>query len=145
MIIGIGGVSRSGKTTLALQMKATYEAKGHTVVVLHQDDYVQPEAQIPLVRDRVDWECPESMDFERLRVAVEEAAQRADYVIVEGILVFYDPAVNALFNERILLEIDRNTFLERRALETRWGVEPLWFREYVWESYLKYGKIGYQP
>jgi nicotinamide/nicotinate riboside kinase len=143
MIIGIGGVSRSGKTTLALEMKASYEAKGHRVVVLHQDDFVQPEDKIPLIHDRIDWECPASMDFERLHAAITEAAQRADYVIAEGILVFYDPKVNALFDERILLEIDRDTFLERRALETRWGVEPLWFREYVWESYLKYGKIGY--
>lgn len=141
MIIGIGGVSRSGKTTRALELKTTYEQEGKTVAVLHQDDFTQPKRLIPRIRYKIDWEHPGSMDFRRLEKAILEAREKYDIVIAEGILVFYDPAVDALFDERILLEIDRDTFMERRAKEIRWGREPRWYLEYVWESYLRWGKL----
>jgi nicotinamide/nicotinate riboside kinase len=143
MIIGIGGVSRSGKTTLALRKKAELEAlhPGTKAHVIHQDDYVQPVERIPMIRDRTDWECPESMDFERLYAAITDARSRYDWVIAEGILIFYDPKVNALFDERITLHIDRDTFMARRAQETRWGPEPEWYLEHVWNSHLVFSGI----
>ena len=141
MIIGIGGVSRSGKTTRALELKTTYEQQGKTVAVLHQDDFTQPKRLIPRIRYKIDWEHPGSMDFRRFEKEILAAQEKFDIVIAEGILVFYDPAVNALFDERILMEIDRDTFMERRAKEIRWGREPRWYLEYVWESYLRWGKL----
>lgn len=143
MVIGIGGVSRSGKTTSALELKVQYEQLGKTALVLHQDDFTQPKRLIPRIRYKIDWEHPGSMDFRRFEKAILEARENYDVVIAEGILVFYDPAINALFDERILMEIDRETFLERRSKEVRWGREPRWYLEYVWESYLRWGKIGY--
>lgn len=139
MVIGIGGVSRSGKTTRALELQAQYQQQGKTVAVLHQDDYTQPKKKIPRVRYKIDWEHPGSMDFRRFEQAILDAQQAHDVVIAEGILAFYDPAVNALFDERIFMEIDRETFLERRSKEVRWGREPRWYLEYVWESYLRWG------
>ena len=143
MVIGIGGVSRSGKTTRALDLQASFEKAGKTAVVLHQDDYTRPKRLIPRIRYKIDWEHPGSMDFRRLEKAILDARAQYDVVIAEGILVFYDPAVNALFDERYLMEIDRNTFLDRRTKETRWGREPRWYIEYVWDSYLRWGKIGF--
>lgn len=142
MVIGIGGVSRSGKTTRALELKTAFEKQGKTVAVIHQDDFTQPKRLIPRIRYKIDWEHPGSMDLRRFEKAILNARDQYDMVIAEGILVFYDPAVNALFDERIFMEIDRDTFLERRSKEIRWGREPRWYLEYVWDSYLRWGKIG---
>jgi nicotinamide/nicotinate riboside kinase len=141
MIVGIGGVSRSGKTHLARQMRADWEAEGYLAKVLHQDDFVRPEAEIPKVRDRTDWECPESMDFDLFFEAIQQAQKNYDHVVAEGILVFYDPRINALFDDRLVMVIDRPTFLHRRARERRWGPEPVWYREYVWECFLRHGLV----
>lgn len=143
MIIGIGGVSRSGKTTRALALKAAFEKQDKSVMVLHQDDFTRPKRLIPRIRYKIDWEHPDSMDFRRFEKAILDARNHYDVVIAEGILVFYDPGVNALFDERILMETDRDTFLDRRSKETRWGREPRWYLEYVWDAYLRWGKIGY--
>lgn len=140
LLIGIGGASRSGKSTLALQLQAEYEAQGLSVAVLHQDNFAFPEAQLPIIRDHLDWDRPESMDFRRLEAAIVQAHTQFDVVIAEGILIFYDPQINCLFNRRIFIEIDKALFLEHRAQETRWGQEPDWYAEYVWESHLRWGR-----
>lgn len=140
MIIGIGGPSRSGKSTLALEMKAAFEREGRSVCIFDQDQFAFPEADLPRIQDRADWERPESMDFRRLEAAVREAADRFDVVIAEGILIFFDPALNALFDRRIFIDIDKEQYLERRRRETRWGPEPDWYLEYVWNCHLKWGR-----
>ena len=69
MIIGIGGVSRSGKSTLAALIYRLYTEGGQTAIVLAQDDFVFPTEQIPKIRngseEEIDWEIPESIDFQR--------------------------------------------------------------------------------
>ncbi|MCD8539075.1 MAG: hypothetical protein LRY55_04405 [Leadbetterella sp.] len=47
MIIGIGGVSRSGKSTLARMLVNHFRDSGKTAIALNQDDFVFPTVQIP--------------------------------------------------------------------------------------------------
>ena len=144
MVIGIGGASRSGKSSLARQLAAEYKAAGKSVLVLDQDDFAFPEADLPRIRDRADWDQPASMDFRRLQEHIWAAWARYEVVLVEGILVFYDPEVNALFDRRSFLEFDKARFWERRKQETRWGEEPDWYLEHVWEAHLKYGRRNFE-
>jgi nicotinamide/nicotinate riboside kinase len=142
MIIGIAGVSRSGKTTLADLIQKKLIEQGETVIVLHQDDYVMPENEIPKIRHRIDWECPQSIDFQRFKSKILEEKTAYKHVITEGLLNFWDKDINLLFEKKIFVEISKKTYLERRQKEKRWGFEPKWFYEHVWQSYLKYGKHG---
>jgi nicotinamide/nicotinate riboside kinase len=142
MIIGIAGVSRSGKTTLADLIQKKLVEQGETSIVVHQDDYVMPESEIPKIRHRIDWECPQSIDFQRFKSEILEAKKHYKHVITEGLLNFWDEDINLLFDKKIFVEISKQTFLERRNKEKRWGFEPKWFYEHVWQSYLKYGKNG---
>ncbi len=140
MVIGIGGVSRSGKTSLAFLIQRLLEEHGQTAVVLSQDNFVLPENLIPKIKHRTDWECPESVDFQRYRHTILEKKKTHTYVITEGLLNFWDAETDALFDRRLFVTINKDIFLARRAEEKRWGFEPKWFIEYVWKSYLKYGK-----
>ncbi|MEM1406703.1 MAG: hypothetical protein AAGG59_08010 [Bacteroidota bacterium] len=135
MIIGIGGCSRSGKSTIAAALAD--ELQNSTILSL--DDYAFPEKNLPIVHNRRDWEIPEAYNFDRLMAEIEKIKIDYSVVIVEGILVFYDVRIARMFHKRILMQIDKNTFLVRRRQEVRWGSEPDWFIEYVWSSFLKYG------
>lgn len=142
MVIGIGGASRSGKSFLARQLAAEYKAAGKSVLVLDQDDFAFPEDELPRIRDRADWDHPLSLDFRRLQEHIRAARARYEVVLVEGILVFFDLEVNDLFDRRIFLVLDKVRFWERRKRETRWGEEPDWYLEHVWEAHLKYGRLN---
>jgi nicotinamide/nicotinate riboside kinase len=140
MVIGIGGVSRSGKTSLAFLIKKIAEQNGKTAVVISQDDFAFDEKSIPKIRHRTDWECPESIDFQRYRNEILEQKKVNQYVITEGLLNFWDTETDALFDYRFFVSIKKDIFLNRRLAEKRWGFEPKWFIEHVWKSYLKYGQ-----
>lgn len=139
MIIGIGGPSRSGKSTLARLLVNHYRDSGQTAIVLYQDDFVFPTAQIPMVRDKVDWECPESLNFDLLNEVVDFYKQKFEVVIVDGFLAFYDATLLNKYDKKVFVEVSKETFLTRKEQDLRWGFIPRWFFEHIWESYLKYG------
>ena len=139
MIIGIGGVSRAGKTKLARRLQKYFRQQGRSVRLLHQDEFVFPESEIPKVKGRVDWEHPGSIDFSRFRESIVKASQQYDVVIAEGLMAFCDEETNRLYEKCFFVEISKPTFLRRKAADQRWGEEPEWYVEHIWESYLKYG------
>ncbi|MDZ7881187.1 MAG: hypothetical protein U5L45_26205 [Saprospiraceae bacterium] len=142
MTIGIAGVSRSGKTSLAFLIKRLMEERGETAIVLSQDDFVFAESEIPKIRHRTDWECPESIDFTKYKQAIVDNKAAYQHVITEGLLNFWDADTDALFDRRLFTIVDKQTFFDRRLQEKRWGFEPKWFIEHVWKSYLKYGQTA---
>ncbi len=137
--IGIGGVSRAGKTSLSNYIKSLYPKK--SVYLIEMDNFVRNEADIPKIKDYTDWEHPISVDFDKIKNRLKEAICQYDIVITEGILIFYSEELNRLFDKRIFINIPKNMFFKRRLQEKRWGAEPDWYLDYVWESYLKYGKL----
>jgi len=142
MIVGIGGVSRAGKTTLANLMAKLFLARNKSVVIIHQDEYVHEERDIPKIKDRIDWEHPASIRTDDFRNAVIEANESHDLVIAEGLLCFNDPELTKRMDRKILVTIAKETFLERKKEDLRWGSEPdpAWYMEHIWESYLRYGQ-----
>ena len=139
MIIGIGGVSRSGKTSLAGFIKDFYPDR--ETRILCQDSFVIPEDEIPKINREIDWECPESIDWNRFHNVLKEAAKENDIVIAEGLMVFYYPEITKLFDRKIFIEIPESLFRKRKATDTRWGSFPNWYVDHIWESFLKYGNV----
>lgn len=138
-IIGIGGVSRSGKSTLARKLSAHFSDK--RVCIFDQDDFVKPEAEIPKVQDRTDWEHPASIDVDALVSEIYAAQAHHDLIIVEGLLAFHFDELTRLYDLTIFMQIDFEMFLFRRQKETRWGAEPDWYIRHVWEAHLPYGQF----
>lgn len=144
MVIGIGGVSRSGKSTLGIFIYQLFTEGGQTAVVLSQDDYVFPIEQIPKIYNgeevEIDWEIPESIDFQRYKNAILDAQKQFDHVITEGLLNFYDAEINSLFDKFLFVDIPKPTFLTRKTADKRWGDVPDWYIEHIWASYGRLGK-----
>lgn len=104
------------------------------------DDYVVSKEELPLWTDgqgiqHPDWEHPSSVDIELFSGAVVKALESNEVVVVEGILLFHFPELNRLFDQRILMEIDKETFLMRRRSDSRWGKPNEAYIEHVWEAY----------
>jgi uridine kinase len=139
MIIGIGGMSRSGKTTLAHQMAADY-TKG-SVVVLSLDDYALPEKDIPMIGDMIDWEHPESIDFDKYYLDIFDAGHQFDLVLAEGFLIFLHEPLRKLFDKKVCVTVTREEFERRRKLQY---TEPYWYLDHIWDSYYLY-QGRYEP
>lgn len=136
MIIGIGGVSRSGKSFLANKMRSQLKDS----IVLHQDDFVFPEENLPRVHNQIDWEHPSTINFTKLGESIKQVANAHRYVIVEGFLIFYYEALTSLFDYKIFLEIDNHTFVQRKRNDERWGKVSENYQQHIWESYLRFGR-----
>ncbi|MCF6171998.1 MAG: hypothetical protein L3J66_13570 [Bacteroidales bacterium] len=141
MIIGIGGVSTAGKSSLAFQISKQFEF-GAKVKILCQDDFIRPESEIPRIKSHIDWECPRSINHEMYFQALQRERKVNDIVISEGLFAFNDERVSALYNKRIFLMISEETFWNRKTADLRWGKEPEWYIRHIWNNYLKYGKIA---
>ena len=72
LLIGISGVSSSGKTTLSRLLRDILSP--HTqAFILHEDDFYKTDAEIPLnaaAGNIADWDCLESIDLPALEAAL---------------------------------------------------------------------------
>lgn len=141
MIIGIGGVSRAGKTSLAMLIQNWFGKD--QVKILHQDDYIQPIDKMPNINGHTDWEHPLSYDFIGLQKAIKRERKHFKIIIVEGLLVFASGQLVKLFDKCMFLKINKETFLSRKTLDNRWGEEPDWYIEHIWNSHFIFGGIPY--
>jgi uridine kinase len=132
-LILIGGVSRSGKTTLAKQLSLLLP----NTRIISQDDFVLPSSSLPLIRDRYDWDSPESIDWSILYRHITQELTQHEHVILEGIFAYNSQKINRLSDYNIYLSLDQSTFQERRKKETRWGTEPSWYMAHVWNAHIR--------
>jgi uridine kinase len=137
LIIGIAGGSGSGKTTIA---ESIVQAIGtDSVVLIQQDAYYRDQTDLPLEeRAKVNYDHPDSMETELLIAHLEallagRAIDRPVYdftihnrshetvrveprrvVILEGILVLYEPGLRALMGLKVYVDTDPDLRLARR-------------------------------
>lgn len=148
IFLGIGGISRSGKSTLSHAIKDFINAQQDCYIeIIHQDDFVKEENLIPTIQNHIDWEHPDSIDWVKLHSEIEIRRSKLDnysnsklkVLILEGLLAFYDEKLNLMFDEKILVQIDEELFYQRKSTDDRWGIEPRWYQEHIYRSFLKYG------
>jgi len=136
MIIGIGGISNSGKSRLAEQIQRYFSEKKSKV--LCQDNFARPTPTIPKINGHTNWEIPESLDFDRFYSEIIKQAETFEWVIAEGLFVFYEKRLLELYDKMIFLSISKKTFLKRKKLDLRWGREPEWYMEHIWNSHFDF-------
>ena len=136
-VIGICGGSGSGKTTLAEAVARRLAAEG--VTRLDFDAYYRP-LPVGTAAGEYNFDHPDALDVELFRAHLEalragraieapvydfathaRAAETrplrpAPWVVVDGILLFHDPAIVALIDYRIFVETPEPTRRARREL-----------------------------
>jgi len=137
LIIGLAGGSGSGKTTIA---RSIVEAVGRDdVVLLQHDAYYRDQSHLPLEeRAKVNYDHPDSLETDLLVRHLEDllagkAVERPVYdftvhnrsaesvrvepkpaIIVEGILVLYEPELRRLMDLKIYVDTDPDLRVLRR-------------------------------
>ena len=57
---------------------------------------------IPKIKNKTDWESPQSIDFKQYREVIELFRTRFDIVIAEGLFAFYDENIYQLYDKKFL-------------------------------------------
>ena len=137
LIIGICGASGSGKSTMAKSLAARLR---EPCIYIKQDSYYKDHPDMSFEeRARINYDEPEAFEHDALRsdlmrlrngqpITAKEydytqhrrcdpgvTIQPADVVLVEGIHVFYDPAVRDLMDFKIYIQVDPDVCLLRRV------------------------------
>lgn len=137
LIIGLAGGSGSGKTTIAESIVATLGSDA--VALIQHDAYYRDQTHLPIEeRARVNYDHPDSLESDLLvhhleRLLAGEAIDRPVYdftvhnrapetvrveprpaVVVEGILVLYEPELRRLMDLKVYVDTDPDLRIARR-------------------------------
>lgn len=136
-IIGIAGGSGSGKSTFAKRLK---EAFPDQIALISCDNYYLPHDELPLEdRARLNYDAPEALEFDLMvrhlealksgqsalcpvydftrhtRSDAVTEIQSRPIILIDGILIFHDPALRACMDLKIYVETDADERILRRA------------------------------
>jgi uridine kinase len=137
LIVGVAGGSGSGKSTVARKLAELLTEI--SVASVSMDAYYRNMTHLTLdERKQLNWDHPDVVDMELLgdqlealaggaaidkpvydfvthrRVARTEVVAGADVVIVDGILLYWDPRVRSLCDIRIFVDVEADIRLIRR-------------------------------
>ncbi|XP_072261220.1 nicotinamide riboside kinase 2 [Pyxicephalus adspersus] len=155
IIIGIGGVTNGGKTTLTKRLIATLPNS----CVVHQDDFFKPPDQIEVGEDGFkQWDVITSLDMEAMVNTVtawvenpvkfarshgksRSASSNSDVqiLILEGFLLYNNKLLASMCTERYYLTIPYDECKRRRSGRNYTVPDPPGlFDGHVWPMYLKH-------
>ena len=72
--------------------------------------------------------------------AVRREKQNNDIVISEGLFAFHDDNLSKLYDKKLFLFVDKDTFKLRKLRDKRWGKVPEWYIDHIWDSYIIKGR-----
>ena len=145
LVIGITGISRSGKSTLAKKLAEFYNTKN----VLYMDDFLVHKGILKTdnkwkngTSPIADWEDPNCYDIDKFIYKLEELKSNRNYttnlnnniIIVEGFLLFSRKDVFDLVDYKIYIDIDKEVARERRK-STKFYHSDYYFDEYIWKGF----------
>ncbi|CAG0913007.1 unnamed protein product [Notodromas monacha] len=143
IVIGIGGCSSSGKTTLASWLARCY--KKPVVISLDKfylmEDNPKLEKVIPEL-NMFNYDHISAFDVRAIVRAVKDAIRKEsiDLVVVEGIVVFEIPSLQDFFTRKYFLKLDSEEFKRRRKLRVYPGAPDCdkYVENFVWPGYLHF-------
>ncbi|XP_046416449.1 nicotinamide riboside kinase 1 isoform X1 [Neodiprion virginianus] len=152
LIVGISGVTCSGKTTLSKEINA----KLTNSVVISQDDYFLPTDSprhtfIPEL-NHINMDIISSLDMEKMHNDILQVIQDFEtgngdgncrttrrVLIVEGFLIFSYKPISDLTNLKYFITLDKDECWKRRELRTYLPPDvPGYYEKIVWPEYLKH-------
>lgn len=135
-VIGIAGGSGAGKTALVSLLVT--RLPGHPVVAISQDNYYHDNSHVlPEFRKNINFDHPDAIDFPMLIRNIATLKKGApvrqpiysftsctrqpgfttinpvELLVVEGILIFTNPALLKLFDFKIFIDTPKNERLQR--------------------------------
>lgn len=150
LIVGISGVTCSGKSTLAKELHKHLNGS----VILHQDNYFLPpddprHVKIPELNHN-NWEILTSVDMHKMyldilkiiecQTAQHESGEKSKHVLIlDGFLLFGYKAISDLCNLKYFLTLTKEQCWKRRKFRSYNPPDvPGYFDKVVWPEYLNH-------
>jgi len=145
IVIGLSGVTNSGKTTVSNKLKTTLP----NIKVFNMDDYFLAEEDprhlpLPQFNNYANWEIESAVDFDKLTKDIrswketQKSGEKA-VLIVEGIIIFKRRDLVNLCDKKYFLTLPKDLCWERRQLRTYLPPEPAgYFEAICWPEYLRH-------
>jgi hypothetical protein len=156
VVIGISGVSRSGKGWVCKGLLQAIEAAGKKAIVIAQGDFLFQTCQVNIRGgSRASEEEPECINHEKFAAAIYESAQTHDVVLAAGSQLLHHPQTTAMLDHIYILELDHDEARRRwtqprdaqspstdepyeRNGRNSSALKPEDFDDLVWPAYLRY-------
>jgi len=138
VVVGITGLSRSGKSTLTKKLAEHYKTEN----IFHMDNFLihkgimknDPNWNSPIA----DWEDPKCYDMDECKKQIitlkAKENLKNNIIIVDGFLLFLRKDIADLCDFKIYIEIDKEIARERRK-STKFYHSDYYFDEYIWKCF----------
>ncbi|XP_031583187.1 nicotinamide riboside kinase 1 isoform X1 [Oreochromis aureus] len=157
LIVGIGGMTNGGKTTLATSLQEQIPNS----CIIAQDSYFKDDSEVPvdsngfkqydilealhmqmMMRDVDSWRRDPELFLRQQGLESQLIPPSVDkevfVLIVEGFLIFNYRPLDELFDKKYFMEIPYDACKRRRSLRVYTPPDPPgYFDGYVWPMYLK--------
>ncbi|XP_012934264.1 nicotinamide riboside kinase 1 isoform X2 [Heterocephalus glaber] len=149
-VIGIGGVTNGGKTTLAKNLQKHLT----NCSVISQDDFFKPESEIEKDKNGfLQYDVLEALNMEKMMAAIScwmenpghclgstgSRTEEIPILIIEGFLLFNYKPLDTIWNRSYFLTIPYEECKRRRSTRVYEPPDPPgYFDGHVWPMYLKH-------
>ena len=135
IVIGFGGVSRAGKSSLVRKIKELLSINES----LHIDNYLKSPIQKydENLKDNInDYEDPIAYDLDKFHKDLINIISNTKnkFILVEGFLLFSRKDISDLIDIKIILDVDKEIARERRK-NTKDYPSDYYFDEYIWKGW----------
>jgi nicotinamide/nicotinate riboside kinase len=147
LVVGLGGVTNGGKTTMCHSLKRLFSSNHYNlrVISMHLDHYFRSPDDphhVHLVEfDHHDWDSLNALDTDRFLADIESNRWKCDILLVEGFLIFnipYSSNKKELFDLIYYFDLPYEECLRRRLGRNYDPPDPKgYFQGHVWQAYVK--------
>jgi nicotinamide/nicotinate riboside kinase len=155
LVIGLGGVTNGGKTTMCQSLKRLFSSNKYNlrVISMHLDHYFRSpddphHVHLPEFNHH-DWDSLNALDTDRFLVDIEINRYKCDILLVEGFLIFNIPIKlnnnKKLFDLIYYFDLPYEECLRRRLGRNYDPPDPEnYFQGHVWQAYINAKNDAFQ-
>lgn len=152
IVLGIGGVSRSGKSSLSQRLCSELNISPSNK--FNVDDYlIEPISVYDSKLNEIikDWDHKDAYNISRMELEAINQVEllkknttesTVEYVIFEGWLLFSIENLVKLCNLKFMIDINKEEAYSRRLSTNKIGNRPdvfkYYFEEYLWKRFIEY-------
>jgi nicotinamide/nicotinate riboside kinase len=147
LIVGLGGVTNGGKTTMCHSLKRLFSSNKYNLRVLsmHLDHYFRspddPNHVHLIEFNHHDWDSLNALDTDRFLDDIQSNRFKCDILLIEGFLIFNIPILSnnkQLFDLIYYFDLSYDECLRRRLGRNYDPPDPKgYFQGHVWQAYIK--------
>uniref|UniRef100_UPI00358FEEB4 nicotinamide riboside kinase 2-like n=1 Tax=Myxine glutinosa TaxID=7769 RepID=UPI00358FEEB4 len=138
LVVGIGGVTNGGKTTLAQRLLSAFPR----CRIIHQDTFFKPPEQVAIGEHGFyQYDVLEALNMDAMVNEIQRWMNTEDkecprLLIVEGFLLYTYPPLIAVFDRRYFIQVPYEESKRRRSTRTYFPPDPSsYFDDHVWPMY----------